>query len=990
LQNISNIETTIMIKRIAFLLLIVLAGTSIKAQNFNTKIVEGDPYKVHYYTLKNGLTVALTVNKSAPQIQTMIAVRTGSRNDPANNTGLAHYLEHLLFKGTENFGTKSYAGEKYYLTRIESLYKLYSEATDSNLRAKLYGFIDSVSYLASQVAIANEYDRMMQSLGATGTNAFTSTDQTVYINNIPANQLEKWLRIEFDRFNSPVFRLFHTELEAVYEEKNRGLDNDNIKAYEALLKGIFPTHPYGTQTTIGTVEHLKNPSLKAIKKYYNTHYNPVNMALIMSGDFNPDTVITLINKYLGAWKNKEGVQSDAAYAIPDSLENIAFQPYDQTFSVVGPQQEKVFMGFRTKGAGSKDALLLYMADMILANSQAGMLDINLNKAQKLQYASCSPITMKEYSMHYFIAIPKEGQTLDQCKALVLEELEKLKRGEFDVSIMQAIVDNMRLDRAVAFDNNYNRASNIMDVFINGYDWKQYVDMPSSLEKLTVKDVQNFAKRIYIAEKRTTVLKLQGKDSSIQKIPKPKITPIETNREAESHFVRKLNRVQVEPIPAVFPNFETEIQTTKYGKGKKAVAFSYVNNPHTDYFSLNIRFDMGTNNQPWLKHINDYMPYIATETKTNEQISREFFNLACSFGFRVGDKSSSIYLKGLNKNFDKAYALLIEVFTQGKIDNQKWQNLVGDILKSRADAKTNKSIILRNALSNYARYGGSKNPFTHIVSEKKLKSAKAAQLQKMLNGLLTCKYNVWYFGPTQQTEIAAKINPLLQPAKKLKNHPKAKKFSPKNHKKTIIYYVPFDMVQAEVKWERPIKNFDNSEIAPASIFSEYFGTGMYSLVFQTIRESKALAYSSYAYINTPAEKGKPAYATAYVGTQADKLISAMKSMQQLMDSIPNDRFMGNAAKEAVRKRIAAKRVSQQNLLSEQRRAQKLGLTQPINQLIFTSLQEVNHENIKTMQKLAFANKNFAICVIGAKDKIDIEALKAFGEVKELSLEDIFGY
>lgn len=978
------------LKRIALSLLLICFVLIGNTQNLTPKTIEGDPYNVHYYTLKNGLTVALTVNKSAPQIQTMIAVRTGSKNDPPNNTGLAHYLEHMLFKGTENFGTKSYKGEVFYLNKIDAFYKMYSESKDSAQRARFYNYIDSLSYLASQVAIANEYDRMMQSIGATGTNAFTSTDQTVYINSIPANQLEKWLKIEQDRFATPVFRLFHTELEAVYEEKNRGLDNDNIKAYEMLLKGVFPTHPYGMQTTIGTIEHLKNPSLEAIKKYYNTYYNPVNMALIMSGDFNPDEVIKLVDSYLGSWKNKDGVKTTTSVLIPDSLEALAFQPIDQVNYVTGPQQEKVYMGFRTKGAGSDDDLLLYMTDMILANSQAGMLDINLNKAQKVQYASCSPLTMKEYSMHYFIALPKEGQTLSDCKALVLEELEKLKRGEFDESIMQAIVDNMRLDRAKAFDDNYTRASNIMDAFTNEYGWEKFVTMPDRLEKLTKEDVMAFAKRTYVPAKRTTVFKLQGKDTTIQKIDKPKITPIETNREAESYFVRNLNKMQVAPLQAVFPNFETEIQENTYGKGKKAVKFSYVNNPQTDYFTLNIRFDMGTNNQPWLEHIADYMTYIATDTKTNEQISREFFNLACSFGFSVGNENSTIYLNGLNKNFDKAYALLIEVFTNAKIDEQKWQNLVADILKSRADAKTNKGVILRQALGSYARYGGSKNPFTLLVSEKDLKKTKATKVQKMLNGLLRCKYNVWYFGPSPQNEVSAKINTLLNPAKKLKNHPKAKKFKPVSHKKNIIYYVPYDMVQAEVTWERPMKNFDNSLITPAVVFSQYFGTGMYSLVFQTIRESKALAYSSYAFVNTPSEKGKPAFATAYVGTQADKLINAMKGMMQLMDSIPNDRFMGDDAKEAVRKRIAAERITQQALLAQQYRAKKLGLEQPIDQLIYTSLDAVNHEAIKAMQRQAFTDKNFAICIIGAKDKVDLEALKAFGEVKELTLEDIFGY
>lgn len=979
-----------MIRRIQIAVLLVFIGLSAAAQNYKPKTFEGDPYKVHFYTLENGLTVALSVNKTAPQIQTMIAVRTGSKNDPPDNTGLAHYLEHMLFKGSENYGTKSYAGEKYYLEKIESLYKLYGQTKDTVQRAVLYNLIDSLSYQASKIAIANEYDRMMQSIGATGTNAFTSTDQTVYINNIPANQLEKWLKIEYDRFDKPVFRLFHTELEAVYEEKNIGLDDDNEKAYDKLMEGIFSIHPYGLQTTIGTVDHLKNPSIEAIKKYYNTYYNPLNMALIMSGDFDPDETIKLIDKYLGAWKNKTGAKTGTGFSIPDSVEQEAFNQPVKEFTVVGPKEEKVFMGFRTKGAGTDDALLLYMADMILANSQAGLLDIDLNKAQKVQYASCSPLVMNDYSMHYFIAFPKEGQSLQECRSLIWEELEKLKRGEFDKSILQAIVDNMRLERAKSFDNNRSRCMNLMEAFIDEYSWEFYINMPERLEKLTAQDVMDFAKRTYINERHATVYKVMGKDTTIQKIPKPKITPIETNREAKSVFARKIEQEQVVDIQPVFPNFKEEIQETTYGKGKKQVTLAYNKNNSTDYFYLHIRFDMGTNNNPMLQQFADYMPYIATTNKTNEQISRELFNLACDFGFKVGDERSYIYLTGLNKNFDKAYALLTEIFTQAKVEQDKWESLVNDILKNRVDAKTNKGVILQQAMKNYARYGSSKNPFTRIVSEKELKKTKATEVQKLINGLLSCKYNVLYFGPEAKPQLEEKISTLIKPEHKLKNHPRAKKYKPKSYSKPVIYYVPYDMVQAEVIWERPLKKFDIEQIPSAAVFNEYFGTGMFSLVFQTIRESKALAYTAYAYIGTPSEEDKPAYAVAYIGTQADKLTNAIKGLNQLMDSIPNDVFMGSEAKESTRKRIAAERVKPEDMLFEEIRSERLGLEQPLNQYIYTNLDQVTPEKLQALQKQAFADKAFAICIIGAKDRIDLEALKQFGKVKKLTLEEIFGY
>ena len=255
------------------------------------KTVPNDPLNARIYKLDNGLTVYMTVYKNAPRIQTYIAVGAGSKNDPKTATGLAHYLEHMVFKGTDRYGAKDYSQEEPLLNQIEMLYESYRQTTDTLIRKKIYHKIDSISGAAAKYAIANEYDKMLTSIGAQGTNAYTWMEQTVYVNDIPSNQIDKWLAIESERFRKPVMRLFHTELEAVYEEKNRGLDNDGIKAWEALFAGLWQKHPYGTQTTIGTIDHLKNPSLTEIKKFYNSWYVPNNMAICLSGDFDPDSLI---------------------------------------------------------------------------------------------------------------------------------------------------------------------------------------------------------------------------------------------------------------------------------------------------------------------------------------------------------------------------------------------------------------------------------------------------------------------------------------------------------------------------------------------------------------------------------------------------------------------------------------------------------------------------------------------------------------------------
>ncbi|MEM7035341.1 MAG: pitrilysin family protein, partial [Bacteroidota bacterium] len=267
--------------------------------------VYGDPLKARIYTLKNGLRVYMTINKAEPRVFTAIAVRTGSNNDPEDATGLAHYLEHLLFKGTDRYGTLDYEKEKALLDQIEEMYEKYRSTTDEAKRKEIYKEIDRLSGEAAKYAIASEYDKMLSAIGAKRTNAFTSFEQTVYINDVPANHLGKWLEIEGERFRNPVLRLFHTELEAVYEEKNISLDNDGRSAWFQLYEGLFPRHNYGQQTTIGTVDHLKNPSIKNIKEYYRKYYVPNNMAICLSGDIDPEETIKLIDEQFGSFQSKD-------------------------------------------------------------------------------------------------------------------------------------------------------------------------------------------------------------------------------------------------------------------------------------------------------------------------------------------------------------------------------------------------------------------------------------------------------------------------------------------------------------------------------------------------------------------------------------------------------------------------------------------------------------------------------------------------------------
>jgi predicted Zn-dependent peptidase len=409
---------------------------------YTYKYVTNDPTKSRFYTLKNGLTVILSENTKEPSIQYRMAVRAGSNTDPRTATGLAHYLEHLLFKGTDRFGTMDYAKEKPLLDKISALYEKYHATTDPAKRRQIYAEIDKTSGEASNYSIANEYDKMMKSIGGQVTNAHTWYEETVYEEDFPSNATDKFLALQAERFRAPVFRIFHTELEAVYEEKNRGLDNDSWKINEKLNALLYPTHNYGQQTTIGTIEHLKNPSLVEIRKFYDKYYVPNNMALVLSGDFKADEMIKKADAAFSYMQAKPVV--DYAPAPEKPLSKI------QTADIYGPSAEVLRIGYRGYAENTRQSMLLDLIGSILSNDKAGLLDINLNKKQRVLSAGAGYQQMKDYGTFILLAQPKQGQTLEQAKQLLMEQIALLKKGQFDESLIKATVANSKLSLLKSF------------------------------------------------------------------------------------------------------------------------------------------------------------------------------------------------------------------------------------------------------------------------------------------------------------------------------------------------------------------------------------------------------------------------------------------------------------------------------------------------------------------------------------------------------------
>ncbi len=975
-------------KKLLFFVCFLLTGTSLLAQStyqwktaksgaYTYKYVTNDPSKSRFYTLKNGLTVILSPNPKEPNIEFRMSIRAGSNTDPKNATGLAHYLEHLLFKGTDKFGTANWEKEKPLLDKIDALYEKYNKTTDPETRKNIYKEIDQLSGEASNFSIANEYDKMIAAIGGNSSNAHTWYEETVYNEDFPSNAVDKFLALQGERFRNPIFRIFHTELEAVYEEKNRSLDSDPNKLDEVMMAKLFPVHNYGQQTTIGTIEHLKNPSLVEIRNYYHKYYVPNNMAVILTGDFNPDELIQKVDKTFSYMVAKPLQLYQPAAEKP--LTSI------QKVEVYGPSAENVAIYYRGYAEETKESLLLKLIRSILSNGKAGLIDINLNKQQKTLRSSVYYQQMKDYGVFVLSAQPKQGQTLEQASALLLEQIDLLKKGQFDESLLKAIVANQKLSFLQAFDSNRSRAEYLSDEFIlnKGTRWDHSLAEIDETAKITKEQVVAFAKEFF-KDNYVIGFKHKGEDKESVKVEKPEITPINPNADLTSPFTRQIVEAPVKAISPKFLDYKKDLE-----RGKAGIAdVMTIKNGDNSIFRMSYRFDLGNNNYPLLSYAAGYLPYLGTDQYSAEELSKAFYDIACSYSLNVGNESVTLHISGLQENFEKAVRLVEHVLTNVKADEKALNELKNSILKNRENNKLNKAQIM-NALTSYAQYG-SVNPFNTVLSNEAVQQIKSSELIYLINNLTNYEHVITYYGPKESTAFVADIARLHRLPKEFTPAAPAKQYTYSRQDSNQVFFANYDMVQSEIRWLRNTGVFHKADAAKIQVFNNYFGGGMGSIVFQTIRESKALAYSTFATYASPDRANKQYSMVAYVGSQADKMTDAVNGMNELLNELPRSEKSFENAKSNVINNLETSRITKDDVFAAYFADKKLGYEEDSRIDLYRDVKPVTFDTIHQFHQQKIARQPYTYLIVASDKKVTAADMAKFGAVKTLSLKELFGY
>ncbi|MGV3630360.1 MAG: M16 family metallopeptidase [Bacteroidota bacterium] len=925
-----------------------------------------DPLKTTQYTLQNGLTVMLTENHNTPQIFGVVAVKAGGKNDPKDATGMAHYLEHMLFKGTEEMGTWDFKSEKVHLDKIEAYYEELGKTTDEAQRAEIQKKINDEAILAGKYAIPNEMDRMLSEIGGTNVNAFTTEDFTAYHNEFPSNKLEHWLKIYDHRFEKPVFRLFQSELETVYEEKNRSMDSPFSEVIDQFNKNFWKKHPYGQQPIIGHTEHLKNPSLQKMYDYFNTYYVANNMVLALSGDFDTQEAIRLIEMYFSDW------EVGNVPVFPEYPEE-EFKG-KETVEIKATPIKAMLRGYRAPKNNHPDQLKLQIANYMLSNGEgSGLLDM-LGTDGKLSYAGVMPMEYNDYSASIVFAVPKiVGQDFAEAEKLVDEQLDLLRKGSFDQLFFEGAKTSLIKDFERQLERNDSRALMLITAFTANVSWDAYLKNYLELKSITKEDIVSVSNKYY-GQNYLALYSRMGTPKK-DKLSKPAFEPVIPVDGKVSEFAKEWRQTETPAIQAKFVDFQNDIKTEKLAE---LVTLKTVNNPYNQIFNLEFSWGMGTDHNALLFYLPAYLNKLGTTTKNATEFKKALFEVGASMNFHATDNTFRLSVEGVDSKYDETVALVMDFLKNCKEDPKAIKILANEIKSDRKMSNEDLGQLLA-ATQAFALYGKDSR-FLRELSVKEIEKITAQQFTDLYRECMSYELKLFYIGTKSTAEAAKAVRAIVDiqapvKAKLAKRElPKQGFDSPKvyflNDKKAVQSQITFALESTPMKTD---------VIGNMKAFNLYFGADMSSLVFQEIREFRSLAYSTSARYQMADKPGQNNSFYAYVGCQGDKTPEAIQVMNELISNMPVKREREDGIRSSLISDAKTSRPGFRELIYTVEKWEEMGFGQDPNKNLLTYFSDLSFDQIESFYNQEIKGRTMQIFVVGNSGKFDTKILEKYGKV-----------
>ena len=969
----------------AFVALLALTTSVFAQKNYGNGLQE--------YTLDNGLTVYLWEDSSQPDVHGRIVTRAGSLDEPADYTGLAHYLEHVLFKGTQNIGALNWEKEAPLYNDIIKLYDELVATTDEAKRKELIKAINDKSLEAAQYGATDEFSNLTESYGGDGLNAFTSYDLTAYFNDFPASATEKWLELNSERLLNPVFRAFQAELENVFEEYNMYQDDYGTHTREFLFSNLYKGTPY-ERDVIGSPEHLKNPSLSALINFFETWYVPNNMALLLVGNFDAEAVKPMIEAKFGRLKSKP-LPERPTYKDTDFSGN-------KKYSAKIGYYPTIMWAYPGVAMGNDDELAIeFMVAMLNNNHSTGLLDRLMLEnviSSAYVYADSRRLTgrIMVNGIPYYDISQRKYESERATERLIFNEIEKLKNGTAPEWLFNSVKGQMLQDYKTMFESNGAKVNALTYAYAYNEDPDEYLKRNLAIEALTMADIQRVANK-YFNQDHMTFSMSEGEPKK-NKLAKPSIQPLDPPKGQDSPYALAFKQIPETPVEMVYNNFnDVKIKPIYDG-----VKLFWTENNKNDVFNLTLRFGVGTKEMPKLQYAASLLNSAGMMPNVKAQdLRRQFSELGASCSFGADDSYFYINVYGDDKNLEEICRLMTAQALMPLLDDQQVKSTVTSTYFSRFSEKRNPNI-LSSALLEYIIYGNNSRYIDRIPMEELYKYSivdgtviesflvNKTNLTTTIQEATDYEVDIHYCGtkPVDEVvEIMKGNTPIKQNIKRSKS-PYVR--DRQTYAKTQVYFMPDSkMQQAKVYFYINGKPYAIADDVAYDAFNQYFSGGFSGLVMNEIREKRSMAYTAYGSLSTPIVPGKDAYLIGYVGTQGDKVADAIDVYMDLLNNMPNHPERMDNIKTFLRQSALTSKPGMRSKSRVYEYWKQLGYNEDPGKVNMQNIDNLTYDQIQSFYEANVKGQPVSIVVIGDPKTINMKQIQSkYGKVQKVSPGKLF--
>ena len=916
------------------------------------------------YKLDNGLTVLLWEDHNEPDVTGYIAVRAGAVDEPAEYTGLAHYLEHMLFKGTRKIGALDWENEKPIYDSIIALYDQYSEATDPKVRESLATQINEASMRQAKISSLEDFFVLLDLIGAEGVNAFTSYDLTAYMNSFPEAEMYRWLTIFSDRLIDPVFRTFQAELENVFEEYNMYANDPSSQVQKQLQEDIFKGSPY-ERDVIGLPEHLKNPRLSKLIEFYETWYVPNNMALIIVGDFDAEKAKPMIQETFSRLQPKE---------LPErpSYPEVSFAGNPSKHYNLGynPEVAWIYQGVKE---GDPDEEVLDFVCALLYNGQIGLLDkVNTKGDLTASYAYCDSrrntgrIIIE--AIPYYDANQQMFESDKQTKDIVMKELDKIKRGEIDDAMIANVKRLYAQSDKIQEESAQAKINSLLYSFVYNKPTDDIFAASERIQNLTKEEIVRVAKKYFDAPYMTISFDEDTKTPKPKTLPKPNIKPVEPSHE-ETPYAKIFKQLPKGQLKQTFNDFN-DVQVSSIAEN---VTLHYTPNTKNDVFSLTLRYGVGEHEMPMLPYAASLMEdagIMGSPATEGKDFDQQVAELGGAVSYGCNDSYFTVSISGEDGNLDKIMnlvnrQLLMPYLEQKQLDNLKGGEFFGRLSRQKRTA------VQKNALLEYALYG-KKSSYLDEVKFIDVWNLDGVQVQRLVASARTYALDVFYCGTLPQENLVAEL-PLTE-GMKPSNSPFVQ--DRVTYEKPTILFLPNSTVQqADIYFYINGRPYDIASDVQSDAFNQYMSGGFTGLIMYEIREKRSMAYTAYGVDRTAQLPGKECFFYGYVGTQSDKVVDAISTYMDILTDMPKDSTNMEALRAALKQASQTAKPSMRSKAAAYEYWKRIGYTDDPAKINAAAIENLSFNDIEKFYEENIKGKPITIVLMGDPKKIDLKAIES---------------